>query len=103
MDKNVYNILKEKLILINLEKREFYRKILKSISQNNNVKGGIRVYANYVLIKKDKKSCFLSRKHKICLFTGRRGGLFKHSNFSRIKFKNLILNNKYTNFKKNNW
>lgn len=103
MDKNICNIVQEKLILVNLRNRELYRKILKSISQNNNAKNGIKTYANYVFMKKNKKNCFLSQKHKICLFTGRRSGLFKHSSFSRIKFKNLILNNKYTNVKKDNW
>lgn len=103
MDKNICNILKEKLIIANLEKKEFFRKILKSISQNNNISNKLKIYANYILMKKNKKNCLISRRHKICLFTGRRGGLFKNTNFSRIKFKNLILNNKYTNVKKNNW
>ena len=102
MDKNICNIMKEKLKIINLKKKEFTRKIIKSISQNNNVFAVTKVYANFVFMKKNKKNCFLSRKHKICLYTGRRGGLFKDTNFSRIKLKNLILTNKFTNIKKNN-
>lgn len=95
--------MKEKLIIINLKKKEFFRKILKSIGQNNNITNITRVYTNFIYMKKNKKSCFISKKHKICLYTGRRGGLFKNTSFSRIKFKNLILNNKFTNIKKYNW
>jgi len=102
MDKNICNIMKEKLTIINLKKKEFTKKIIKSISQNNNIFAVTKVYANFIFMKKNKKSCFLSRKHKICLYTGRRGGLFKDTNFSRIKFKNLILTNKFANIKKNN-
>jgi len=102
MDKNICNIMKEKLTIINLKKKEFSKKIIKSISQNNNIFAVTKVYANFIFMKKNKKSCFLSRKHKICLYTGRRGGLFKDTNFSRIKFKNLILTNKFENIKKNN-
>lgn len=103
MDKNICNIMKEKLKVIALKKKEVFQKILKSISQNNNITVATKIYANYIYMKKNRKNCFISKKHKICLYTGRRGGLFKNTNFSRIKFKNLIINNKFTNVKKNNW
>lgn len=94
--------MKEKLIILNLKKGEFFQKILKSVSQNNNIPNITKVYTNFIYMKKNRKNRFISRKHKICLYTGRRGGLFKNSSFSRIKFKNLVLNNKFTNIKKNN-
>jgi hypothetical protein len=103
MNKNIRNILKEKIVRINLSREEINKKILKSISQNNNINNNIKIYTNYFLNKTTKKNHFLSKKHKICLYTGKRGGLFKGFNFSRYIIKSLILQNKYTNLKKNNW
>lgn len=103
MKKTVKNILNEKLILLNIKNNEFYKNILKGLTQNNNIKVSIKIYAYYILYKKKKKNLFSSKKHKICLYTGRRAGLFKNFSFSRIKLKDLIKNNKYPNIKKHNW
>lgn len=103
MNKNIRNIVKEKIIRINLSKKEILKKILKSVSQNNNIKNSVKIYSNYMLNKTKQKNFFLSKKHKICLSTGKRGGLVKSFNFSRYTIKQLILKNKLTNLKKNNW
>lgn len=103
MNRNIRNILKEKIIRINLSKREKFRKILKSISQNNNIKNNIKIYTQYVLSKTVKKNYFFSKKHKICIFTGKRSGILNGFNFSRYTIKELILKNRLTNIKKNNW
>lgn len=103
MNKNIRNILREKITRINLSKKEIFRKILKSISQNNNINNNIKIYANYVLNKGKQKNFFLSKKHKICISTGKRSGLLKGFNISRYVLKDLIIKNRLTNIKKNNW
>lgn len=103
MNKNTRNIVREKIIRINLYKKEIFKKITKSINQNNNIKNSIKIYTNFILNKNLKKSFFLSRKHKICIYTGKRGGLLKGFNLSRYVIKTFILRNRLTNIKKNNW
>lgn len=103
MNKNIRNILREKIIRINLSKKEISKKIMKSISQNNNINNNIKIYLNYTLTKKTGGFYYLSRKHKICLFTGKRSSILKGFSFSRYIIKALILKNRSTNIKKNNW
>ena len=103
MNKIIKDILKEILVINNIKNREVFTKILKGVKQNNNVQNNIKIYINHFCTKQNKRNFFTSKKHKICLYTGRRNGLFKDSNFSRIKIKNLIINNKFTNIKKHNW
>ncbi len=103
MNKNIRNIIREKIIRINLSKKEIFKKILKSINQNNNIKNSIKIYTNFIINKENKKNFFLSKKHKICIYTGKRGGLLKGFSFSRYTIKKLILKNQLTNIKKNNW
>ena len=103
MNKNIKNIVKEKIKKTKLIKTEILIKINKSILQNNNVKNNIKLYSTLQLIKKNKKHEYLSRQHKICLITGKRGGSLKLFNFSRYIIKKLILENKLTNLKKHNW
>jgi ribosomal protein S14 len=102
MNKNTRNILREKITRINLSKKEIFKKIIKSINQNNNIQNNIKLYTNYILDKTNKKNFFLSKKHKICIATGKRGGLLKGFSFSRYIIKDLILKNRLTNIKKNN-
>jgi hypothetical protein len=102
MNKNIKNILKEKLVFINLNKLEVFRSILKSINQNNNINNNIKIYSGFLLEKKLKKNFFLSKKHKICLLTGKRSSILKGYSFSRYMIKSLILKNKFTNLKKKN-
>lgn len=103
MNNNIRNILIEKIILINLNQKEVFSRILHSIKQNNNIKSNLKIYANFILIKKLKKNFILSRSHKICILTGRKSGILKGFSFSRHTIKKLILQNKLTNIKKNNW
>lgn len=103
MNKNIKNILSEKIVLINLTKNEIFKKILKSISQNNNTKTSTKLYANYIIEKKLQRKFILSRAHKICIITGKRSSILKGFSFSRYTLKKLILQNKMTNFKKNSW
>jgi hypothetical protein len=102
MNKNIKNILKEKIIRINLSKREIFTKILKSISQNNSIKNKTKIYINYTLNKNLKKNAAQTKKHKICLYTGKRAPILHGFSFSRYKVKNLIIDNKLTNIKKQN-
>ena len=103
MNKNTQNIIKEKIKKTNLLKTELLYKIKKSILQNNNIKTQIKLYAILQTVKKNKKNLFLSKQHKICILTGKRSSLVNGFNYSRYKIKNLILENKLTNIKKNNW
>ncbi len=95
--------MREKIIRISLLKKDLFRKILTSISQNNNVINSIKIYTNYnkqkILVKNSKQT----KKHKICICTGKRSSILKGFSFSRYKIKNLIIANKYTNLKKHNW
>jgi ribosomal protein S14 len=102
MNKNIQNIIKEKIKKTNLLKTEIFLKIKKSIIQNNNIKTQLKLYTILQTVKKNKKYTFLSKQHKICIITGKRGGLVNGFNYSRYKFKNFILENKLTNIKKNN-
>ena len=58
MKKTVKNILNEKLILLNIKNNEFYKNILKGLTQNNNIKVSIKIYAYYILYKKKKEKLF---------------------------------------------
>ena len=88
---------------INLNKNNLLWQIKKSITQNNNIENKIKIYNNYLFSKTTRKGTFLTKKHKICLLTGKRAGIFHNFNFSRYTIKKLILANKYTNLKKHNW
>ena len=104
MNKNIKNILREKIIRINLAQKEIYKNTIKSIKQNNNIINYVKIYTNFLSNKKKyKKNTFLTRKHKICLYTGKRSGLLKGFSFSRYMIKSLILQNRCTNIKKNNF
>ncbi len=103
MSTNINNILREKITLINLYKRNTVYKILKSIKQNNNIHNNIKIYSNFILERKNNKQATLSKKHKICILTGKRSGVLKGFDFSRYKVKGLVLDNRYTNIKKNNF
>jgi ribosomal protein S14 len=102
MNKNIKNILKEKITRINISQKEIIKNTLRSISQNNNIGNFIKIYVRFLLNKNDRKSFFLTRKHKICLLTGKRSGILKGFSFSRYMIKSLILQNKCTNIKKSN-
>ena len=93
----------EKITIINLFRKNIIFKIIKSISQNNNIKNNIKIYTNFLKCKSLKKNNSLSKRHKICLFTGKRSGVLKGFSFSRYRVKSLILENKFTNIKKNNF
>jgi ribosomal protein S14 len=102
MNKNINNILKEKILRMNLHKKEIFQKILKSISQNNNINNNIKVYAAFIQKKSKKLNTISSRRHRICLITGKYSGILKGFSFSRYTLKRFILDNKLTNVKKHN-
>ena len=101
MTKNVQNIVKEKIKKTNLLKTELLLNIKKSILQNNNIKTQVKLYAILQIIK-CKKNTFMSKQHKICISSGSRSSILKNFSYSRYKIKNLIIENKLTNIKKNN-
>ena len=102
MNKNIKSILHEKITLINLTKNNNTKNLQKSIKQNNNIKNNLKLYTSFLQSKSDKKNFFLSKKHKICLYTGRRSTVHGF-NFSRYITKDLVLQNKFTNLKKHNF
>ena len=102
MNKNIKRILFEKIKLLKLSEGEVFSKIIKSILQNNNISNSLRLYLRYHLTKSIRKKMFLSRKHKICILTGKRSSILNGFSFSRYNVKKLILKNKLTNFKKHN-
>jgi ribosomal protein S14 len=99
----IKNILREKLTRKRLTEANSLLNIIRSIRQNNNVNNSVKIYANYILEKRAYKNCMVSRKHRICLYTGKRSGVLKGFNFSRYTVKGLILRNKLTNLKQHNW
>lgn len=102
MNKNIQNIIREKIVRVSLSKNEVKKKIFKSISQNNNIKSSLKIYINFLMQNYVRRNAYLSRKNKVCLYTGKRGGFLKGFSYSRHKIKSLILNNKLTNIKKHN-
>jgi ribosomal protein S14 len=102
MNRNISNILEEKIKVLNLKKKEIYFKILKSILQNNNIPFYIKNYSKFNLIKLNNSKSSISKKNKICLYSGKRKSIISAFNFSRYKVKSLILGNRLSNFKKNN-
>lgn len=103
MNRNIRNIIKEKILRINLSKKNIFMYLLRSITQNNNIKNNIKIYTNRMYDKNLKKNSMQTRKHKVCFYTGKRSGVLHGFNFSRYKIKNLIIENKLTNIKKYNW
>jgi ribosomal protein S14 len=102
MDKNIRNIIKEKIKKSNLLKTEIFLKIKKSILQNNNIIMKLKLYSKLQIIKKNLKKTHMSKQHKICIKTGKRSSLLNGFSFSRYKIKGLIIENKLTNIKKHN-
>jgi len=103
MNKNIKNILREKILRISLSKRNIFINLTKSIKQNNNIKNKIKIYTNFIYDKRLKKNLIQTRKHKVCFYTGKRSGVLHNFTFSRHTIKKLILQNKLTNLKKHNW
>jgi len=103
MNKNIKNILNEKLNRLNLNRVEISKNINKSISQNNNINNNIKIYAGFVLNKQTSKHKFLSKQNKICLISGKRKSIPTGYTLSRYMLKNIILRNQHTNIKKYDW
>jgi ribosomal protein S14 len=103
MNRNINNILEEKIKILNLKRKEIYFKLLKSILHNNNTSLHIKNYSKLNIIKLNDYNSSISKKNKICLYSGKRKSIMNGFNFSRYKIKNLITSNKLNNFKKNNW
>jgi len=102
MNKNINNILKEKIKILDLKKKQIYFKLIKSILQNNNIPFYIKNYSKLNINKLTNHNLKLTRKNKVCLYSGKRKSVVFGFNFSRYKIKNLITSNKLNNFKKNN-
>ena len=48
MNRNIKNILSEKLIRSKLEKTEVYKYVNKSLTQNNNISNNIKIYSIFL-------------------------------------------------------
>lgn len=100
---NIINIKKEFLKKKKFLKNEIKKIILKSITNNKNIKPIIRANAYYKLSKLKISSSISKQKNNICLKTGRIGGVYKFSNFSRHYIKKLFDQNNLQNIKIKNW
>ena len=58
MNSNIKNILKEKVKREKASKKNILWNVLKSISQNNNIKNNIKIYTNFILDKKKENEFF---------------------------------------------
>lgn len=96
---NILNIKKEYIKKKKFLKNEIKRIILKSIINNQNIKPIIRANANYKLSKFIQNSTIAKQKNNICLKTGRIGGVYKITNFSRHFIKKLFDRNDLQNLK----
>lgn len=103
MDKNILKILNEKRRILKIKNKNFLKNILTSIKQNNNIKNFYKNYILHILTKNFKKNYRIFKGNKICFITGKYGSVYKHLNLSRYTIKSLIIENKLTNAKKNNW
>ena len=100
---NILNIKKELIKKKKFLKNEIKTIILKSIINNQNTTPIIRANANYKLSKFLKNSTISKQKNNICLKTGRIGGVYKLTNFSRHYIKKLFDKNDLQNIKIKNW
>ena len=103
MNKNIRNILREKLLRVSIKKQELFLNIIKSIRQNNTINNNIKNYTNLYLKKLVQNKAFFCKHNKVCFYTGKRGGVLKNLNLSRHTTKLLIIQNRLTNIKKHNW
>jgi len=103
MNKNIKNILREKIIRTGLKKNELFLKILKSIQQNNNINNSYKNYISFALKKLNQKNNNICKKNNVCFYTGKRGGVLNMFGLSRYTIKSMVLQNKMHNVKKNNW
>jgi len=99
---NIINIKKEKIKKKIFIKYEIKRIILKSIISNKNIKQIIRANATYKLSKFINISTIAKQKNNICLKTGRIGGVYRLTNFSRHYMKKLFDKNDLQNVKIHN-
>lgn len=100
---NILNIKKEYIKRKKFLKNEIKTIILKSIINNQNIKPIIRANASYKLSKFIQNSTISKQKNNICLKTGRIGGVYKLTNFSRHYIKKLFDRNDLQNLKIKNW
>jgi ribosomal protein S14 len=100
---NILNIKKEFIKKKKFLKTEIKKLILKSIINNQTIKPIIRANANYKLSKFIQKSTISKQKNNICMKTGRIGGVYKITNFSRHFMKKLFDKNNLQNLKIKNW
>jgi ribosomal protein S14 len=100
---NILNIKKEYIKKKKFLKNEIKKIILKSIINNQNIKPITRANANYKLSKFIQNSNIAKQKNNICIKTGRIGGVYNMTNFSRHYIKKLFDKNNLQNLKINNW
>lgn len=96
---NILNIKKEQIKKKKFLKTEIKKIILKSIINNQNINPIIRANASYKLSKFIQNSTISKQKNNICIKTGRIGGVYKMTNFSRHYIKKLFDKNDLQNLK----
>jgi len=102
MKNNILNINKDLIKRKNFIKTEIKQIILKSIIQNKNIKPIIRSYALYK-ISRIKLNSSIVRQNNICLISGRIGGVWKLTEFSRHTIKKISVNGNLQNIKISTW
>lgn len=102
MKNNILSIYKEIFKKKKFIKNEIKKIILKSITQNKNVKPIYRASALYKLSKMDRKTT-ISKHRNVCLKTGRNKGIYKLTNFSRHYMRKLFCKNILQNLKISKW
>jgi hypothetical protein len=100
---NILNIKKEYIKKKKFLKNEIKTIILKSIINNQNIKPIIRANATYKISKFLYNSSISKQKNNICLKSGRIGGVYKLTNYSRHYMKKLFDKNNLQNIKIKNW
>jgi len=99
MKKLKLNILIDKTLRLKLIKTEFFKKILKSNLQNNNLPLYKKNYINFILTSRNKSKLRASRRLNTCLITGSRHSITHKTNFSRQQNKRFIILNKLDNLR----
>jgi len=100
---NIANINKDLVKRKNFTKTEIKKIILKSIIQNKNLKPIIRSLAFYKLSRLPLKTSISKQNNNICLLSGRIGGVFKNTTFSRHIMKKLSITGNLQNIKIITW
>jgi len=102
MSKAKFSLRLEHIKRIRFIRNEIKKKLIKSISVNNNIKNSLRFYG--VTLKRKPMNIYkITNQHKICLLRSRHRGVFRQFSMSRHTLKALNYEARIQNIKTISW